>query len=321
MVPVAIVGCGRIAGGGDAALRAGPVTTHAQAYRRHPGFSLGAVCDPRPDRLARFVSDWGVPRGYSTLDALLGAERPQVVSVCSPTPQHYADIAALLAAPATRVVFAEKPVCDSPEQLQALQALAAKRPDVAVLVNHTRRFDPAHQRAAAIIRSGALGALVHGRCDYYGGWLNNGSHLVDTLRMLVGEVTVDRVSPGAQPRDADACPNVRLLSSAAPIDVFAFDESHYQIFEIDLRFSNGRVALRNFGEDVHVERSGVNAIGERCLEPVDGAPWPGLQDPLLHAIGAIAAHERGGASLAATGATLPDAAKTMGVIWQALVPK
>jgi predicted dehydrogenase len=314
----AIAGCGRIAGAADAPRADGPVGTHAQAYRRHPSFRLAAACDPRGDRLEAFRRTWDVPRAYGSLAELLRHETPDVVSVCTPTAEHYDQIAALLAAPSVRVVFAEKPLCERPEQLEALERLAGRRPEVAVLVNHTRRFDPAHRRAAALVRSGALGPLVGGRCDYYGGWLHNGSHLVDTLRMLLGPVRVDGMRPGAPGRPDDPCPNVTLRAGDARIDAFGFDESLYQLFETDLRFSRGRVTLQRFGEVVAVERVATNAIGERYLEAVDGSPWQGLESPLLRAIEAIAAHLDGQGSLAATGATLDDAAQTMGVLWQAV---
>ena len=318
---VAIVGCGRIAGSADGPRVEGPVTTHAQAYARDGRFSLDAICEPDPDRRRVFQEVWGVPRAYAGLDELLGAERPAVVSVCSSTAQHYGQIETLLGAPGVAVVFAEKPVCTTEAEMQALRRAASAPGAARLVVNHTRRFDRAHQAAAARIGSGALGRLIGGRCDYYGGWLHNGTHLVDTLRMLVGEVAVEHASPGAEGRPGDRCLDVRLTAAGAPIDLFGFDERHYQLFEIDLRFTQGRIALRDFGAEIAVEEVATNAIAERFLAPAADTPWRGLQSPLAPAIGAIGdvvcgGHAESAAMLDRAG--LAEAAATMGVLWQAL---
>lgn len=310
----AIVGCGRIAGGADTPRDSGPITTHAQAYRRHPAFRLDAVCDPSRERRDAFQQRWDVPRAYESLDALLRAEAPEVVSICSPTARHADDVRALCAA-GVRVAFVEKPVCERPADLDDLRRRLGDR--CAVLVNHSRRFDAAHRRAAELARGGALGAFVGGRADYYGGWLHNGSHLIDTIRMMVGEVAVEGVEAAAAGRPGDPCPDVTLRAGDAVIRCAGFDESRYQLFEIDLRFDAGRLLFRNFGEEIVVERVETNAIGERFLAAAEGSPWRGLEQPTLSAAAAIADFLDRGTPLAATGATLADAAQTMGVLWQA----
>ena len=211
---VAIVGCGRIAGIADTPSPDGPVATHAQAFTRHPRFSLDAICEPDAKRRGAFKATWNVPRVYETLDELLRREHPAVVSICSATDRHFEQISTLLSAPGVAVVLAEKPVCTNPTEMASLRTAASRPGAPRVVVNHSRRFDPAHRRAAALIRSGALGAPIAGRCDYYGGWLHNGSHLVDTLRMLVGEVTVETARPGAPGHPGDVCLDVRLCARA-----------------------------------------------------------------------------------------------------------
>jgi len=314
----AIVGCGRIAGIKDTPRGSGGVTTHAQAYHRHPAFRVVAACDADGARLAAFQERWGVQRGFTALQPLLAETRLDVVSVCSPTEEHYRQTQQLLeCSSAPRVIFVEKPVCESPPELDTLDRLV-QRSHVAVLVNHTRRFDAAHRRAAALIARGELGALVAGRCDYYGGWLHNGSHTIDTLRMLLhGEPSIDRIEPGAPGKPNDPCWNVRLRCGDAPVDVMSVDARHYQLWEIDLRFERGRILLRDFGAQIVVEAVHVNDLDERVLLPLPDSPWAGLDAPLYHAVNAIARHLQGEADLAQTGATLDSARRTMRLLWQA----
>jgi predicted dehydrogenase len=248
---------------------------------------------------------------------MLAAGAPDAVTISSVTREHCPQLLRLLAADGPRAILVEKPVCETPAELEALLARHAGRPDVLVLANHTRRFDPGHVRLAAEIRSGKLGRLLGGRCDYYGGWLHNGSHLVDTLRMLVGELRIDRAAVGVPGRPGDPCLDVRVLAGEAPIDLSGFDERHYQLFESDLRFAEGRVLARNFGAELAIEGVTNNTIDERFLRMLPGSPWQGLDDSLLHAVDAMAEHLAGVVPASASGATLEDAAQTMRTLWLA----
>jgi len=305
----AIVGAGRIAGLADAPSDSGPVRTHAQAYTRHPSFRLQAVVDPDESRRERFRAVWHVPEAYASIDELPAVD---AVSICSVTSAHFPQLQRLMQNGSARAILCEKPVCERPAELDALLAIDHRL----VLVNHSRRFDPAHQRVAADIHAGRFGELIAGRCDYYGGWLHNGTHLIDTLRMLIGELRVDRAAVSAPGKPDDPCLDVRVFAGGAPVDLFGFDERHYQLFEIDLRFTEGRVLARNFGEELIVEQVTTNNIQERYLAPASESPLRGLDDPLYRAVDVMAAHLAGGS--AGCGATLADAAETMRTIWRAL---
>jgi predicted dehydrogenase len=314
---VGIVGCGKIAGGWDYPRYAGPTVTHAQAYHRHPAFHLVAAVDTDESRLERFQRAWGVLHGYRSLEEMQQHESLDVVSICSPDALHFPQAKRLLGSQARpRVLFVEKPICLDATELGCMMEMA-KQAQVAVVVNHTRRFDPAHQQVAQLVKSGVLGALVEGRCTYYGGWIHNATHVVDTLRMLLAQepevVSADVSSPG---RPGDPNLDVRLLMGDAHVVIEGFDEAYYQLFESELRFQCGRVRLLDFGSAIAIEQVEVNETGERILRP---APQPiqGLMSPIYHAVDAIAAYLRGHDCLRELGVDLESAAATMSVIWQA----
>jgi len=293
------------------------VTTHAQAYVRHPSFELAAAMSPTPAHLHAFQERWHIPRGYLTLEDMLRDDALDVISLCSPNEQHVAQAVEILTSPhRPRVLFMEKPVCGQPHDLDRLVALA-RHTSVGVLVNHTRRFDPAYRRLAHLVRSGTLGALVSGRCLYYGGWFNIGVHLLDTLRMLFSEdIEVVSASPAGHGRGADSNFHVGLRIGCASVIAEAFDESCYQLFEWDLRFALGRVQLSMDG-NIAVERVEVNGLDERVLAPAEGFPLQGLDSPLLHAVGAIEAYLRGQDPWGALGVDLASASQTMKLLWEA----
>lgn len=314
----AIIGCGRIAGINDAPRAKGNVATHAQAFTRDERFVLSAVAEPRQERLCYFTRVWKAAAGYGSLEELLRSERLDVISLCTPNELHAEQLEEILLAEAgARVVFAEKPVCLRREELNRL-ILLERRSGCKVILNHSRRFDPAHIRLSGLIREGGLGKFLGGACVYYGGWLNNGCHIVDTLRMLFGaEPVIASSEYGPKGRAADRCLNVMLLFRGAAVSINSFDESYYQIFEMELRFAKGRIVIRDFGSKIVIEKVKVNCLGERVLLPCPGSPFKGLDSPLPRAVNAIAHYLKRGEWAGVNGVFLKDACATMEILWQA----
>jgi predicted dehydrogenase len=315
---VGIVGCGRIAGFKDRPRPAGPIGTHAQAYHRHPCFQIAAVVSQALAQAQRFQEIWAVPHAYPSVGELLTHEALEVISLCSPDDCHFPQAQEILQSPhRPRVLFIEKPVCLRPAELTSLLALS-QQTGVAVLVNHTRRFDPAHRRAAHLAKSGDLGALVMGRGVYYGGWLNNGVHLIDSLRMCTeDEPTVISAAMAGAGKPGDPDLGVKLAIGEAEITLESFNEAYYQLFELELRFAAGRLRWFDFGSQIYPEKVRVNAIKERELKPLPGSPWRGLVSPLYEAVSSIDAHLQGKSRLAESGVDLIAAQGTMQIIWRA----
>jgi predicted dehydrogenase len=312
------VGCGKIAGLFDTPSSKGGIATHARAYHSHPDFQLSAVVDTNADSLTKFQQVWDVPRVYTSPGELCESEWLDVVSVCSPDRFHYQQSIDLLKSQARpKVLLIEKPVCTEPEQLERLRSLASEC-GTTVAVNHTRRYDPAHREAAHLIQSGMFGRLVSGRCDYYGGWLHNATHVVDTLRMLLNDeptVISSKVSGTGKPGDEDL--DVTLLFGGAEVRIEAFDERHYQLFQSELRFERGIVRLLDFGTHISIEQVEVNKIGERVLIPSACSPLRGLESPMYHTVQAVHSYLSGNDVLARLGVDLNSAANTMNIMWRA----
>lgn len=316
---VGIAGCGRMAGFKDRPRRIGPVWTHAQAYGRDTRFETVACMNPTGDHLRKFQGIWGIPRGYRTLGEMLEKEHLDVISLTSPSEFHAAQIQEILSsAHRPRLLFIEKPVCLRQDEGTLLEG-QAEQSDVALVVNHTRRFDPSHQEVQDRIRAGTFGKLLEGHCLYYGGWLNNGVHLVDTLRMLFpsGDPSIlsSRFSGHGRGEDADL--NLNLRIGEAPVWIRSFDERYYQLFEMDLCFEQGRIQLLDAGFQVQAEQVKVNPLGERVLTPTQGFPMQGLTSPLAHAARGITKILAGKARASDWGVDLATALQTMEILWKA----
>lgn len=311
-----LIGCGRIAGIKDKPRDTGFVGTHALAYHQHPLFEIKAVfC---PNRYKTFQEIWNIPNGYSDFNKMLDNEKLDVISLSSPNEQHFPQISKILESEyCPRVIFAEKPICLKSSELQSLKK-SADRTQCKIIVNHTRRYDPGHIRVKELISSGKLGKFLNARYDYYGGWLHNGCHLIDTLRMIFNEEPkIESVIPGPPGRINDPCLNVKLNIAGGTIDIIGFDKKYYIIYDGELRFEKGRILLQDFGRKIIVEKVEENELNEQVLVPFPDSPWKGLDSPMFHAVDLISKYLTNKESLVGRGILLDEVAGTMNILWKA----
>lgn len=318
MYKAGIVGCGMIAGAVEDPKAPGTYS-HAKAYRSNAAFTELGMVDRHPERaeaLARRFSG----RAFPDVAALLAGLRPDVVSVCVPDDLHFEVLREVLTSPhRPRVVFAEKPVCTEPSQLDELERLE-RSAGARILVNHTRRFCPAHRRLRDLVRGGTLGGLLRGQVDYYGGFLHLGVHVVDLLQFLFGtalEPAELRPCCASKYPDDPTLDGTLLLGSA-PVRLSGIPERHYQVLDISLFFERGQIRLTDFGKRVEVLRRTVNAEGENVLEPDPALSGPGLESPIVHAVAALAAALEGRGEPGEFG--LAEARKTMETLWKGAKP-
>ncbi|MFO1295564.1 MAG: Gfo/Idh/MocA family oxidoreductase [Rubrivivax sp.] len=252
---VLIVGCGNIAGGFDAERPASALPlTHAGAYVRHGGFRLVACVEPDAARREAFMQRWLVEKGFPSIEAAAAAGPFDVVSLCSPTPLHAAHIAAALSLH-PRLVFCEKPVTRSAaDTAAAVQVCAAA--GVKLAVNHNRRWAPDIQRLSAELRSGQWGAVRSAIGIYNKGVLNNGTHLVDLVQLLLGPLEL--LAAGAPSfdhwPDDPTVPALLRTTDGVPVTLNAAHAADYAVFELQLFTERGMVAMEDGGAGWRVRR-------------------------------------------------------------------
>jgi len=255
---VLVVGCGNIAGGFDAERpTSAPPLTHAGAYVRHGGFRLVACVEPDAARREAFMQRWLVEKGYATIDAAAAAGPFDVVSLCSPTALHAAHIAAILSLH-PRLLFCEKPVTGSAAETAAAVEVCASA-GVKMAVNHNRRWAPDIVRLRRELQAGAAGpwGAVRAAVGIYNkGILNNGSHLVDLLQMLLGPLEL--VAAGAPVFDHwendPTVPALLQTREGVSVTLNAAHAADYAVFELQLFTERGMVAMEDGGAGWRVRR-------------------------------------------------------------------
>lgn len=312
MLSVLIVGCGNIAGGFDHALPQGAwPATHAGAYRRDGRFDLTACVEPDDARRADFMMTWSIAEGFRTMSEVI--ERGMafdVISICSPTTCHVADLE-LAVSLKPRAVLCEKPITPSVGDSERLVSLFADA-GIPLAINYNRRWDPAINQLRAEIAQGEWGALRSATAVYNKGVLNNGSHMIDLLEHLFGDIVV--VGSGEQIADYfendPTVPAWLVEPSGAPVYLTCGHAADYSLFELNLVFVNGTVAIEDGGENWRLRRvvASDRFAGYRVLDKAEHHRG-GDEETMILAVDNLYRTVTAGASLASTGNTALRAQK------------
>jgi len=246
---VLIIGCGNIAGRFDRnRLPTDLPFTHAGAYHRDRRFQISGCVEPNDLVRAEFMEFWDVPLGLRVIDEVLNCDRQfDVVSICSPTPCHAHDLEiAIHLKP--KLIFCEKPVTSSFMKTEKL-VRECQKANIRLAVNYTRRWDRSVAQLQIDIQNGQWGELRSVIGCYNKGLLNNGSHLLDLLNFLLGEMSIIKIGkPIHDFFDYDPTVSMWLeTEDNCPIHIVTGHAQDYSLFEIQFIFSTGILIMEDGG--------------------------------------------------------------------------
>ncbi|BCG62729.1 MAG: myo-inositol 2-dehydrogenaseD-chiro-inositol 1-dehydrogenase [Methyloprofundus sp.] len=246
---VLIVGCGNIAGRFDEQRGVDALPyTHAGAYHRDEHFEVVACVEPDTQRQQEFRQYWHIAQGFTKLEEVLAAGQTyDVISICSPSAAHFQDLQlAIQLRP--QLIFCEKPVTYSIAETEQVIAECAAL-NILLLVNYTRAWDPACTRLKAEYATGKWGELRSITGLYNKGILNNGSHMLDLLYSLLGDIKLQYVGRPVYDFFADD-PTIPVFlegPQALPIQLAISHAADYAVFELQLVFEKGIIVMEAGG--------------------------------------------------------------------------
>ena len=190
-----VIGCGVIA------------PWHARAVKNILVAELIAVCDVIPEKAEKIKEEFGAQYAYADYHELLARDDVDVVSICTPSGMH-ADMG-MDAARAGKHVMTEKPIDIALERIDRLVQVCSEQ-KVKLACIFQRRTSNLWQRVKRTIDEGKLGRMVLASAylkyfrsqEYYdsAGWrgtwaldgggalMNQGVHMIDLLRWIMGPV-------------------------------------------------------------------------------------------------------------------------------------
>ena len=291
--------------------------SHASAYNKHKKFNLTSICDHSNNNLKKFSEKWGSPNIYQDLVEMLKVERPHILSICTPTNYHFDHLMLTLQSEWTpKVIFLEKPCCNTENEFFEI-VKELKNNDCEVFVNHIRRFCNGHHKLKEIIRNKELGNLLSGSIYYYGDWMNNGCHIIDTLHMLFEKkIKIKNVAQKYFNDPNKLFLDLNILINESEIKIKVFDETYFQIYESYLFFEKGRVNITDFGSEIFVQKVVINDWGEKVLSEIPGSPIKGLDSTFYFALDKISKYLDGETVNELLGTALIDVQTTMNILWE-----
>ena len=189
-----------IAGGGFIGI------DHALAYAAQPDAEVVAFVGRDSERTVVLAERFGA-RAYTDLAELLRRERPDALSVCTPTALHRPFVEA--AAAAGVHVLLEKPMATTVAECDAIESVCAAA-GVTLMLGFTHRFHAELLTAKRLIDEGRLGTPMLAQDVFtfgeYGPWpawyydrtlsgggelMHDAVHLVDRLAWLIGSPVVE----------------------------------------------------------------------------------------------------------------------------------
>lgn len=246
-----VIGLGQIGQGYDYDLSDDRmVLTHASAYHYHKGFDLIAAVDYDPRQCERFINKFGLP-AYPSIETLLSNHDPEVFSICVPTSRHFKTFMDIIFH-RPLAILCEKPIAAELSEGEEMVKLAEVQ-QCTLLVNYVRRFDPGVLELKKMIQRQECGEIYKGVAWYSKGIIHNGSHYIDLLRFLLGEVTSVRVlERGRNWMGNDQEPDACIYFGDVPIYFLAAREECFSAGSIELMGTHGHILYGNSGDDIEV---------------------------------------------------------------------
>lgn len=311
---VGFIGLGKIAAGYASPGDATPYC-HAGGVLHAPKMQLCAAADPFASARQNFCERWGpVSPGVSlfdSLEAMLEAEKLDVIAVCVRGPHHAAVMRQVIAA-RPRAVFLEKPPTCSLGEMDEILALAREN-EVAIVASYSRHWSPRVLQMERWVRDGGIGE-VHTVVGYCGGpVLSYASHTTDLICQFAG------AQSGKYAPAFVAARGFLPLKSEVPAEFAARGyevEPHLERLQIE--FQNGvtglQIGARGEGGEFYADVFGTQGRARVGMyadpqafdlknQPLDlAAIWPiPDQGPFTEAYNQIAAYLDGGALPACAG--------------------
>lgn len=224
----AVIGLGRIGWGLEKdPLRKKPCT-HVGVYLASPKTELVAVADIDKSKLEAFKQEHPEISTYVDYEVMLNREKPDIISICTPTETHCKIARNCARFNSTKVLWVEKPLASTVEESEKM-IKTCDNFGTKLACNMIRRWDPAYRLIKGILdgedKNWNIGELLTFSGVFSGDPVNDGVHMADLYNFLGQKNT-----------------KLSLLNVPTP----------YLVWDIDLVGSDGWISLRRNGEEIQL---------------------------------------------------------------------
>ena len=265
-----LIGCGKIGGFFDT-LNPKPlneVYSYAEAISHIPSLKLVACVDIDIDKANKIADKYKIAKRTKSIDEVSDLTFSFVI-VATPDETHFSVTMQLLEMKnPPRLIIVEKPLCLDIKHYNQLVA-EAKKVGSTIIVNHSRRFDTRFNTLRRQIQENFFGDLYRVNLTTYGSWKKNGIHLIDTLVYLFeGKNSLESMDISAKkvPLKSVEWTDINIqFGDQFVVNIHENPEKYYQLFDMDFRFSEGRIYFQNFEQKLSIQKKEINVLQENVL--------------------------------------------------------
>jgi predicted dehydrogenase len=186
----AVIGLGRM--GAEPSIRLKEILpegwlpiSHMEAILNQSKLDLIAICDADQHKVNRFKNHYSIPIGYTSYKDLLVNEKPEFLSIATRTSIRK-DIIINAVENGVRLIYAEKPLCNSVAECEDILALLKKH-QIILGYGVNRRYHYLYRKARQLIYDGLIGDLKEIHVEHgYGNLLWSHPHSIDMLLFFAG---------------------------------------------------------------------------------------------------------------------------------------
>jgi len=225
------------------------ILSHAHAFTIHKGFNLVGFVDKDIEKAKKAAILWSTSY-FETIEDAFKKFRIDIACVAVPDDVHYPILMEILDLP-LKFVFIEKPITKTlPEAKNIIEKYSSKK--ISCAINYSRRYVPEFLNIRSKIFNRDYGNFLGGVGYYTKGLIHNGSHLLDLLQFLIGDVK--EANPIQKEYDFyQDDPSISAVLNFGKNKFFfikILDFKIYDIFEIDLFFEKKRLRLIDSGNKI-----------------------------------------------------------------------
>ena len=237
-----------------------PYSTHAQVLTKHPDFDWDAVVDTSDAALKDASVSWGIKKCASSCSKIINPENIDVLIISTP-PEDRSKYLPFF--PNLKAVILEKPISNSVIESKKIIDMCKKN-KIHAQVNYLRRLDTSMQELVDGGLESKIGNIQAGTIVYGNGLINNGSHMIDLVRMLVSEISaVQVVALESSFVEGPIKDDINLycilyLENGACINMIPLRFSEYRENSFDLWGTKGRLSINQEGLLIHYCPKSIN---------------------------------------------------------------
>jgi predicted dehydrogenase len=229
------------------------ILTHTSGFHYHSGYKLEGAVDPNKDACIKFTKKFYLP-SYNSLKEASKFLCPDVVSIATPSASHYATFLEVLEFFTPKAILIEKPIALKISEAREIVKIARNK-NCVIAVNYILRFEPGVRQLKKMIEQDEFGRIYKGCVWYSKGIINNGSHYVDLLSCIFGNVGNIKILEKGRKWDArDPEPDVSMRFGNVDIIFLAGKEEYFEISELELIGTKGRIQIHQGGLSISYQK-------------------------------------------------------------------